>query len=315
MVIIDAIAYIAVLFGVIATLSLGVMSLSEGVMRLFPSLNSENIITFRMLTLLSLAVVYTYSASTNIGKGIKNLSNINILIALSLLIFVLIASDTSYIMRTFTTVTGEFLNNFLKISTDLKHFSGNEIWVENWSIAYYLWWIAFCPFIGIFVARISKGRTFKEFILSTLILPSLVIFLWFSVFGGAALHDIQILGNTQLGETILAHQEKGIYELLNTLPFSTVTTLLAVILSFIFLVTSADSAAYVMGMMAGGEENPKRKSRIISAIILTFLTAYLIYARYDNNFLRNITLIGATPYLVIMILQAIAFFKALRRYE
>lgn len=315
LVIIDAIAYIAVLFGVIATLSLGVMSLSEGIMRLFPSLNDSDIITFRILTLLSLAVVYTYSASTNIGKGIKNLSNINILIALALLIFVLIASDTSYIMRTFTTVTGEFLNNFLKISTDLKHFSGNEIWVENWSIAYYLWWIAFCPFIGIFVARISKGRTFKEFILSTLILPSLVIFLWFSVFGGAALHDIQILGNTQLGETILAHQEKGIYELLNILPFSTVTTLFAVILSFIFLVTSADSAAYVMGMMAGGEENPKRKSRIISAIILTFLTAYLIYARYDNNFLRNITLIGATPYLVIMILQAIAFFKALRRYE
>jgi len=315
LILIDTIAYIAVLFGVIATLSLGVINLSEGLVRIFPSLSAADIVGFRIITLLSLAAVYTYSASTNIGKGIKNLSNINILIALFLLTFVLVTSDTSYIMRTFTTATGAFLNDFLKISTDLKHFSGNEAWVENWSIAYYLWWIAFCPFIGVFVARISRGRTFKEFILGTLIFPSLVIFLWFSVFGGAALHEIQIMGNLPLGETIVASQEKGIYELLNILPFSKITTIMAVILSFIFLVTSADSAAYVMGMMAGGQENPKRMSRIISSMILTFLTAYLIFAEYDNNFLRNITLIGATPYLIILILQAIAFFKALRRYE
>lgn len=316
LIIVDVIAYIAVLFGIIATLSLGVINLSEGLIRLFPELKSAyDLISLRLLTLITLAVVYTMSASTDIGKGIKNLSNLNILIAFALLIFVLFASDTAYIMRSFVTVTGRFLNDFLTISTDLRHFSNNQSWVENWSVAYYLWWIAFCPFIGIFVARISRGRSFKEFILCSLTLPSIAIFLWFSVFGGAALHEIQIMGNTDLGNLILNNQEKGIYELFNILPFSTLTTVAAVILSFVFLVTSADSAAYVMGMMAGGQENPRRTSRVISAMIVTLLTAYLLYAEYDNNFLRNITLIGATPYLIVIILQAIAFYKALRAYE
>lgn len=315
LVIIDVIAYIAVLFGVIATLSLGVINLSEGLIRLFPSIADGYLTEFRLMTLGVLAAVYTASASTDIGKGIKNLSNLNIALAFFLLVFVLFATDTTYVMRSFVTTTGDFLNNFLKISTDLRHFSKNEVWVENWSVAYYLWWIAFCPFIGIFVARISRGRTFKEFILCSLSLPSIAIFLWFSVFGGAAIHEIQIMGNTDLGNLILNNQEKGIYELFAIFPLTTFTTTIIIILSFVFLVTSADSAAYVMGMMAGGDENPRRKSRIISAMIVTFLTAYLLYAEYDNNFLRNITLIGATPYLIVIILQAIAFYKALRTYE
>jgi len=146
-------------------------------------------------------------------------------------------------------------------------------------------------------------------------LPCIAIFLWFSVFGGAALYEIQIMGNDVIGPTILAHQEKGIYELFDLLPLSNVMTISAIILCFIFLVTSADSAAYVMGMMAGTKTNPKRRSRIISAIMMTLLTAYLLYAKYDNDFLRNITLIGATPYLIVILLQTISFYKALTKYE
>ena len=309
----DIVAMTAVLFGLLATLSLGTIGFAEGVGRIFPGFDGNDAGN-RVMIFLFMAVLYTLSATTSIGEGIKILSNINIFIGLVLLVFVLFAGEPSFILRAFTSAVGEYFNNFLKLSTDLKPFSKQTKWVEDWTVNYYLWWAAWCPFIGVFIARISYGRTFRQFILGSLLLPSLILFLWFSVFGGNVIYQVLFENNLSLQEAIIDTPEKGLFFLLSYLPYENITIVISTVLMCIFLVTSADSAAYVTGMLASGKDSPGRPERLFGASVITALTVYLLVYEYDSGFLRNIAVFGAAPYVTIISLQLIALNKALRKH-
>src|SRR5699024_677418 len=187
------------------------------------------------------------SAARGIDKGIKVLSNINIAIAGLLLLFVISIGPTLFIAENFVTTLGAYITNIIPMSLTLTPFSESE-WLGTNTIFFWAWHISWAPFMGLFIARISRGRTIREFIAGVLLVPALLAIIWFTTFGGTALH-LEMFGPGGIADLVNENVELALFETLGHLPLSQITIVLSVILIFIFFITSADSATYVLGAM------------------------------------------------------------------
>jgi len=309
--IINLIAVLAVVFGLVASLAQGIMQMHSGLVEVGLSIGEKN--TSYGLILLVLSVCYIASALTGLGKGIRILSDINMSFCILLMLFILLLGPTHFILETFATSFGDYISRFISLGTNLRHYSDNQNWTQNWTLSYFLWWIAWGPFVGVFIARISRGRTIREFIMGVLFIPSIFSMLWFSTLGGTGIH-MDMFGDTNLGSIAVKDLSGATFALLRELPLTLITSGVTLFLIFIFLVTSADSGSYVLGMFTSeGNPNPPTFQKLFWGSMVAVVTAGVLLTGKDLMFVRAIAMAGALPYMLIMILQCMALWKYLKR--
>lgn len=302
--IIDTLAVFATIVGVAATLGFGAAQINGGLSYL---LGVPNSFWVQLLIIVVVTVLFLISAWSGISKGIKYLSNINMGLAVILLIMLFILGPTLYILNMFTNTLGTYLTNLFKMSFRLAPLNHqHRQWINNWTIFYWAWWIAWAPFVGIFIARVSRGRTIREFISGVLIVPSVVCFLFFSVFGVSAL-NLQQHGIAKISKLPL---ETTTFGVLAHYPLGGVMSVLTIILIGTFFITSADSATFVLGMQStGGSLNPANSVKLVWGIAQSAIAAILLYSGGLQG-LQNVLIVAALPFSIIMLLMAISFYKA-----
>lgn len=244
---IDILSVLATVFGLATSLGLGVLQISTGLEYLYGWQLSPDV---QSLIIIGVIGVATISVFLGIEKGVKNLSNINMYMALGLVVFVFLLGPTLAILRGFVENTGSYLANLTDISTWNEIYK-DSTWQNTWTVFYWGWWIAWSPFVGSFIARISKGRTIREFILGVLVVPALISILWMNVFGGSAL-DMIVSGETSMLRAVQEDITSSLFVFLENFPLTQVSSLLAVILVFSFFVTSSDSGSLVVDNITSG---------------------------------------------------------------
>ncbi len=239
---------IGTIFGIATTLGIGVVQLNYGLSVLFDIPDSMA----AKAALIALSVIIaTISVTSGVDKGIRVLSELNVALALGLILFVLFMGDTSFLLNALVLNVGDYVNRFMGMTLNSFAFDRPVEWMNNWTLFFWAWWVAWSPFVGLFLARISRGRTIRQFVLGTLIIPLLIIpftftLLWLSVFGNSALYEI-IHGGAAFAEEAMVHPERGFYSLLAQYPAFTFSASVATITGLLFYVTSADSGALVLG--------------------------------------------------------------------
>ncbi|WP_026531745.1 BCCT family transporter [Arthrobacter sp. H41] len=311
---IDVVALVGTLFGVATSLGLGVLQMSAG-------LDTANILAATQATQIGLIVCITaltlVSVISGIGKGMKWLSNINLVLAALLLLIVLFAGPTLFLLREFVQSLGNYLQNVVGLTFNTLAFSEAEgvAWQSAWTTFYWGWWISWAPFVGIFIARISKGRTVREFVAGVLLVPTFVTFLWFSVLGGSALYRELFGAGGLVGEDGTVDTNNALFALLTDLPGGSVLLLGAIILIAIFFITSADSGALVMSMIStGGDPNPKNWIRAFWAVLAALVAiALLLVGESGLASIQTAAILTALPFSVVMVLMCIATAIAFHR--
>ena len=308
---IDVLAIFGTVFGVATSLGLGVQQISAGMQ----SIGIVDTVDNTLLVVLIVVITFlaTLSVVSGLGAGIKWLSNINLSLAGLLLINMLILGPTLFLLRTFVQSLGVYLANVLNLTFDVGAFQGDaaESWLSDWTIFYWGWWIAWAPFVGVFIARISRGRTVREFIAGCLIVPTLVGMIWFSVMGGSGLYR-QLFGEGDLVEDGAVSAERSLFHVLDGLPLGNIFSILAIILVAIFFITSSDSGSLVVDMLAsGGHPNPPVWSRVLWASLEGALAIALLLAGGLSS-LQSASLATALPFSVILAMMCVATVKGLR---
>ncbi|MEG1337924.1 MAG: BCCT family transporter [Cetobacterium sp.] len=302
--IIDTVAVLATITGVATTLGLGALQINSGLNYLFKIPN--NIIT-QILIIAFVTIIFVYSALGSLDKGIKTLSNLNVFISFLLLLIVIIFGPTISIFNVFSESLGNYLNNFLKISLRTNSF-GDKTWLSSWTIFYWSNWIAWTPFVGTFIARISKGRTIREFIIGVVVLPSLVSFIWFSAFG-----TLGVTLGKEFAQVAIEHTETALFLVFGKYKFGSLMSGVAILLLASFFITSADSATYVLGMMTSdGDLNPPAYKKFIWGIFQSLLAIALISAG-GLDMLKTASIIIAFPLLILLPVMVFSLFYSLKR--
>lgn len=315
---IDVLALVGTLFGVATSLGLGVLQIAAGLES--AGLIDGNITT-QILIILAITILTILSLITGVHRGIKWLSNINLALAAVLLLFVLAVGPTQFLLRDFVQSLGNYLQNFLGLAFTASAFSGSAgvEWQAAWTTFYWGWWISWAPFVGIFIARVSRGRTVRQFVAGVLLVPTSLTFLWFSVLGGTAIYrELEGAGGL-VGPDGEVDLEGSLFAVLSDLPAGSVLIFGAILLIGVFFITSSDSGSYVMSMIAtGGEAEPKNWIRIFFASVTALLAVSLLLAG-GLSALRTAAITMALPFSVVMILicwsTVIAFGREHRAYE
>ena len=307
--IVDTLAIFATVVGVSSTLGFGSAQINSGLTYLF---SAPKTLWFQLIILGVATVLFVLSAWSGIGRGIKYLSTVNILLAFVLLILLFIVGPSTYILNLFTTSIGKYAGNFIEMSFELKPVNGEQRqWINEWTIFYWAWWISWAPFVGMFIARVSKGRTIKQFIAGVLLAPTLVTFIFFSVFGGSALY-LEQNGIAKLSTLVTETVTFGMFE---HYPLGTVLSFITVIVIAIFFITSADSAVFVLGMFStGGQLNPSNVVKVTWGLTLAFMAAIVMYSGGIKGF-QNMLIISALPLSLIVSLMVISFYKVIQKNE
>lgn len=305
---IDILAIIATAFGVATSLGLGAMQINGGLNHIF----GIGISTFNQIIIIVIAtVLFLLSASTGLEKGIKILSNTNIVIAILLLVFVLIAGPTAKIFEIFTNNLGNYLQNIISMSLRLTPFR-DSTWISDWTLFYWAWWIAWSPFVGVFIARVSKGRTIREFIIGVLLVPSLFSFIWFAVFGGTAL-NLEINTTVSLLDTLKTDMSSTLFVMLKSLPMGGLISIIATILILTFFVSSADSATFVLGMFSSnGSMTPSTKVKLIWGILQALVAISLLVSGGLEG-LQTMSIVTALPFSIVLIMMIISFIIEIKK--
>lgn len=318
--VIDVIAIVGTLFGVATSLGLGVLQISAGLE--FKGWVEEPGKGLLVGLIIVITIFATISVVTGVARGIKWLSNINMMLALGLLLFVLFVGPTMFIMNGFVEDIGGYLQSLLSISFDTgaAHGEDGTSWVNTWTIFYWGWWISWAPFVGIFIARISRGRTVREFVCGVLFVPTLLTFFWFAVFGGAALHREEFGpgGLIDADADTPVNRDGALFQLLETMPGGALFAGIAIILIVLFFVTSSDSGSYVVDMLSsGGDPNPPTWSRMFWSIAEGAVAIALLVASGTGtkalDTLQTIAILIALPFSFVMIGMCFATVKSFRQ--
>ncbi len=307
---IDVLAVLATCTGVATTFGLSALQMSAGVSHLT---SIPNNIWTQIVIIAIVTVCFIFSSATGLDKGIKILSNINIVVAGLLLLFVLAFGPTIFILENFVTTLGGYVTNFLRMSLTLTPYSDSE-WLGANTIFFWAWHISWAPFMGLFIARISKGRTIREFIAGVLIAPSAIALLWFTTFGSTALH-IEIYGSGGIGALVNSEVEIALFALLSELPFELITSPIAMFLIFIFFVTSADSATYVLASMTSrGTLNPSLNVKLVWGFLMAGTASVLLLSGGGGlDALQTASIIAALPFAIIMLFMIVSMLILLKR--
>ena len=307
---IDIMALLATLFGVITTLGFGASQLGAGLHQLgWISENSFSLQVVVIAVVMSLAI---FSAISGVGKGVKILSELNLTLAFCLLIFVLVAGPTLYLLSAFSDNIGTYLSNLVQLSFKTYVYEQEHTgWFSGWTILYWAWWCSWAPFVGLFIARISKGRTIREFIFGVLVIPSMFGILWFTVFGNTAiwLNNGEAAGI--LGQMI-SSPETLLFKFLDYLPLSGVTGLVSLVVISLFFITSADSGIYVLNNIASRDKSlvAPRWQAMMWGILMSVVAIVLMQAGGLAN-LQTMTLLVALPFAMLMLLMCFSLWKGL----
>ena len=304
---IDALAVIATAFGVAASLGMGALQINSGLEKVFGlSVSAGAQVGIIVLT----TALFLTSAVTGVTRGIKWLSSFNMLLAASLALAIFLLGPTVAIIDTFTNTLGSYISEFVRMSLRMTPFRESS-WVGGWTVFYWAWWISWSPFVGLFIARVSHGRTIREFILGTVLAPSLVAFLWFSVFGGTALH-MEIWQGVPIAEAVKGDVSTALFSVFGAMPFGTVMSVVATVLVLVFFVTSGDSATLVLGMMStGGNANPSAKTKIIWGVLVAGIAVSLLLAG-GIKAVQTATIVFALPFCVVIVLMVVSLWHAIR---
>lgn len=303
---IDTLAVVSTLFGVATTLGLGALQINSGLARLSGVPYGA---TPQLLIMAGLGVLFILSAMTPLKWGIRYLSSANMALAAGLLLFVLILGPTPFIFSEFTQTVGEYLGNIVQMSLVTTPYS-SEHWVQQWTIFYWAWGLSWAPFVGSFIARISRGRSIREFVLGVMIVPVILSMLWFSTFGGSAIH-YELFGNAGIADAVAQEVPAGLYVLLEQLPGGFYAAIGAIILVAMFVVTSADSATFVLGMFTSkGILNPTRFVRILWGLLQLLMASALLLSGGLLG-LRTVSIVAAFPFMLLMVLMAYSLYKDL----
>lgn len=294
---IDVLAIIATLFGTATSLGLGAQQINSGMNYLW---NTGESSTIALGIIAVLTLFFILSAVSGVGRGIQFLSNMNMIIAVLLLIFLALIGPTVFIFDTLTEAMGYYLSDLITMSFRTAAFSDGK-WLGSWTIFYWAWWISWAPFVGVFIARISRGRTIREFVIGVLLIPSAVTFVWFTIMGGTALYS-ELMGAGGLVEAV---NEKGapvsLFALLAQYPMATFTSTVAMFLVAIFFVSGADAASVVMGMLSSrGSLNPPRGIVVLWGL-LAGASACVLLVMGGLAGLQTASILAAAPFLVVMV--------------
>ena len=307
---IDIMALLATLFGVITTLGFGASQLGAGLHQLgWISENSFSLQVVVIAVVMSLAI---FSAISGVGKGVKILSELNLTLAFCLLIFVLVAGPILYLLSAFSDNIGTYLSNLVQLSFKTYVYEQEHTgWFSGWTILYWAWWCSWAPFVGLFIARISRGRTIREFIFGVLVIPSMFGILWFTVFGNTAiwLNDGEAAGT--LGQMI-SSPETLLFKFLDYLPLSGVTGLVSLVVISLFFITSADSGIYVLNNIASRDKSlaAPRWQAVMWGVLMSVVAIVLMQSGGLAN-LQAMTLLVALPFAMLMLLMCFSLWKGL----
>lgn len=305
---IDIIVILSIVVGVATSLGFGTLQVNSGVHYLWGIPINFSI---QAGIIFIVSILYLISAITGLQGGIKHLSNINMFLAFALMGFILVFGPTQTIFKIFFQGVGDYLQNFIGMSFRTEPYNDGS-WIANWTLFYFGWWIAWSPLVGSFVARISKGRTIKEFMMGAVFIPVLGSFVWFAVMGGSAIHIIQNLGQTALGDAVSSDVTSALFKFFEYFPMTTFLSILGMVLVLIFFVTSADSAIFVLGMISeNGNPNPSNITKIIWGIIIAAISAVLI-ATGGLQGLQSALVATAIPLAVLMLIICYSTYKGLR---
>ncbi len=299
-------AVVATAIGVATTLGFGTIQIAAGLERVFgvPATTTTQLIIIAVAF-----VLYMASSTSGVERGIKWLSTFNLVLAGLLMLTVLVVGPTGFILDTFTTTLGAYINQLVVMSLRLSPFS-DSTWVRDWTVFYWAWWIAWAPFVGAFIARVSRGRTVREFVIGVVLAPSVLGFVWFSVFGGAAL-QAQIFGKVDLLQALANGYETVLFALFDSLPGSSLLALVALLLLIIFFVTSADSAVLVLASMSTNEAgDPPLSKRVTWGVAVALIAAVLLLAG-GLDALQALITIAALPFAVLMALVMVSVYREL----
>ena len=294
---IDILAVLATLLGVATSLGFGVSQINAGLKVAF---GAEISLAIKLWLVAGITAIATISVVTGIGRGIRRLSELNMIAAGVLMFFLLAVGPTLFILNGFVENIGYYLQNFARLATWDETYTGGH-WQNSWTVFYYAWWLSWAPFVGMFIARISYGRTVREFIFAVLVVPTLLGFAWLTVFGGAAL-DIEIFGTGGLVAELGLGVEHALFALLDRFPFAFWTSLLATLVIVTFFVTSSDSGSLVIDIIAaGGEPDPPVGQRVFWAAMEGVVAAVLLVGG-GLTALQTASIITGLPFAVVLLL-------------
>jgi choline/carnitine/betaine transport len=305
--VIDVLAVFATVIGVATTLGFGAAQINGGLSFLFGWPNNF-FVQFMIIAVVT--VLFMISAWSGLSKGIKYLSNLNMGLAVGLLVLMFFTGPTILILNMFTDSIGGYIQNIAQMSFRIAPLNEeHRSWINGWTIFYWAWWISWSPFVGIFIARVSRGRTIREFLIGVLLFPALVSFLWFSIFGTSAI-SIQNAGQVDL--TSFATEEV-LFAIFNQFPWATVLSILAVVLISTFFITSADSATFVLGMQTTyGSLTPPNYVKLTWGIAQSTVALILLYSG-GLQALQNALIVAAFPFSFIMGLMMLSLYRALSK--
>ena len=303
---VDVVAVFGTLFGLATSLGLGAMQINAGLVRLFGAPDGVGV-QVGLIALITAGA--TASVVAGLERGIRRLSELNVALASLLLLFVLATGPTTALLWAFPERVADYALQLVPLSLDTASL-GDAKWRGTWTLFYWAWWIAWAPFVGTFIARISRGRTVREFVFGVLAVPTLVSFLWFTVFGWTAIElDLQHAGIAQAVQRNLA---TGVYAVLDELPLASVTSLLAALVVAIFFVTSSDSGSFVVDMLtSGGRPNPPVWQRVFWAVSEGVVAALLLVGG-GLEALQSAAIDTGLPFCLVMLLICAGLVRALR---
>ncbi|SDC20452.1 glycine betaine transporter [Melghirimyces thermohalophilus] len=309
---IDILAVFATIFGVATSLGLGAIQISGGLGYLVEGI--PNNFTTQITIIAVVTVLFMASTWSGLNKGIKYLSNINIALAVLLMLFLLFTGSTKFIMDFFTTTLGGYIQELPRMSLNLNPFQSSQQaeWTQSWTIFYWAWWIAWAPFVGTFIARVSRGRTVREFVLGVLLVPTVFSALWFSVLGGSGLYA-EMFDKAGIVDVMNSQgTESALFKLLESVPLGTVLSIIAILLIGTFFITSADSATFVLGMMTTkGSLNPAQSVKLTWGVIQAASAAVLLWSGGLQG-LQTASIIAAFPFAFVIIGMAFSLFKSMQ---
>ncbi|MEH7883404.1 BCCT family transporter [Bacillus sp. JJ1609] len=304
---IDILSIFATVFGIATSLGLGAMQITAGMHDIF---GIPNTLFIQLVVIIVATVLFIISINTGLERGIKYLSNAAIILSIAIMVLILLVGPALTVIKVFINTTGLYISDFIPMSLRLNPFGEGE-WIASWTLFYWAWWIAWAPFVGMFIARVSKGRTVKEFVFGVLIVPTLGTCLWMSVFGGTALEIVQNSGNHNLAKHIAENVNLSIFTFFDMLPFSTVLSIIGFAVIAIYYITVADTATFVLGMLSeGGTLNPSNKIKMTWGVIQSAVAAVLLIAG-GLNVLQTASIAAALPFAIIMVFMCYSLLRGL----
>ncbi|GAA4876301.1 BCCT family transporter [Ferrimonas pelagia] len=306
---VDIFAVIGTLFGICTSLGLGVMQVNAGLNYLFDLPQNT---TMQMALIALITLFASISVFLGLDGGIKRLSKLNIILAIGLLLVVILLGPTAMIMQSFVQNTGNYFSEIVNLTFNLYAYEPNEGWLGGWTLFYWGWWVSWAPFVGMFIARISRGRTIREFLIGILFVPAAFVFLWFTAFGNTAIDAILNLGDSHLQEIVNTNSTLALFTFFESMPYSSLLSMISMVLLITFFVTSSDSGSLVIDTLtSGGADESPAWQRIFWAVTEGIVAAILLSVG-GLTALQMMTVASAFPIMLLMLVFCYSLFKALR---